>query len=90
MLDALREVQVAGVATNLELLERIVGSSNFLRGPLQTDSWPNCRELTLTLWSFFARHDLALGVTGKVSRLGWLNTKLTLGCARRFSHQRRE
>ena len=36
MLDALREVQVAGVATNLELLERIVGSSNFQRGPLQT------------------------------------------------------
>ena len=36
MLDALREVQVAGVATNLELLERIVGSSNFQTGPLQT------------------------------------------------------
>ena len=64
MLDALREVQVAGVATNLELLERIVGSSNFQTGPLQTGLLAGSRERGVDC-GLFPCHDLALGVLGR-------------------------
>ena len=71
MLDALREVQVA-VCTNLELLERIVGSSNFQTGP-QTDS-SRAPRADVDAMEAFPCHDLALGSHGTAFALGSIPT----------------